>query len=443
MKTNLKSEIAELLSSFPTEDLEENFRLMNLKEIEKEKKILESKLQLINKKLEQSSMFEEPKALRPNLQIEKYRKEYFEEEKKKSEENAKKTKEYYLEQKRRQKKIEKHIEKLNQEMQEEQIVKLQKQKEFNQKFEELHSHELKKIKEQAKRRKQELEEIKLRQHESLDQKKEKPLYKKIEEKYLQEYESKELERRKAELAKIRQNFQPISKQDIIEHIRKHDNIIKEREKPLLTPSFDTSNYRSKFTEEILKQDKQKKIEEEKVYKERMQRIENRLMYGESIRELYSPTVDKFKQLELALRLEKLKNPVIKKKYDYQRSTAAQSDSEIKVNRKMKANDQLRTKNLSKAIDYLAEKRKKRKFVELENDYSDVDWEKEVTDEVSDTEKAKILHKKANFIEKKAKIAELGLSSTIPDKLKNIKNVEKLDSMLISSIKAKLVALNYI
>ena len=144
-----------------------------------------------------------------------------------------------------------------------------------------------------------------------------------------------------------------------------------------------------------------------------------------------------------IRLEKLKNPVIKKKYDYQRSTAAQSDSEIKVNRKMKANDQLRTKNLSKAIDYLAEKRKKRKFVELENDYSDVDWEKEVTDEVSDTEKAKILHKKANFIEKKAKIAELGLSSTIPDKLKNIKNVEKLDSMLISSIKAKLVALNYI
>ena len=150
MKTNLKSEIAELLSSFPTEDLEENFRLMNLKEIEKEKKILESKLQLINKKLEQSSMFEEPKALRPNLQIEKYRKEYFEEEKKKSEENAKKTKEYYLEQKRRQKKIEKHIERLNQEMQEEQIVKLQKQKEFNQKFEELHSHELKKIKESKK-----------------------------------------------------------------------------------------------------------------------------------------------------------------------------------------------------------------------------------------------------------------------------------------------------
>ena len=59
------------------------------------------------------------------------------------------------------------------------------------------------------------------------------------------------------------------------------------------------------------------------------------------------------------------------------------------------------------------------------------------------EKAKLLHQKAKILEQKAKRVELSLTSATPDKIRNIDHAEKVNSMLVSSIKAKLAVLKYV
>ena len=374
-RSSLKPLIEKLFEEFSAADVEENLRKARVNDIKREKALLEAKLDHINQSIEKIDFPDDSKYSKPNLQIEKFRREYYEELKKKSDENSKKTREYYQEQKKRQKKTENHLENLEEKLMEEKLIKLSILKESERKFDEAYKLELRKMHENTKKRKRELDESKSRRYEFLQIIREKPLFQKMEEKFMQDFEIKELEKRKAELAKKRLNYLPLNKQDLLEHIKRHDTLIKEKEKLGNISIFDDNkNYQTKFTAEILKQDKQKKIEEEKLQKEKIKRLEDRISYGESVREMYSPTVDKFKQMELALRLEKLKNPVIKKKLSYERNTAAQSDTEIKRKLHKKIPKELiKERNMSKPIDYLAERRKMRKEENISyNEYSDDD-----------------------------------------------------------------------
>lgn len=444
-RSNLRPVIEEYTNELNSANVEENLKKAKIMEIRRQKKLLEAKLNQINNYIQQVDFPEESRYIKPNLQIEKFRREYFEEEKRKSDENAKKTREYYLEQKRRQEKIQKHIDELRHQEQIEKHEKVQKNQEKYEKFSETYQQELEKMQENTRRRKQELEDARNREIEFADILKKKPLYQKIQEKYIEDVEFKELEKRKLELAKKRMMFQPMSRQELIEHMKRHDSNIKEREK---SPNMSTISERpfpkSKFLEEITKKEKELKLEEERQMKEKMKRLENKKTYADTIRELYTPTIDKFKQTELLLRLEKLKNPVIKKKFHYENSTAAQSDSEIKRsnNKKIKIIESIE-RNKSKPIDYLAERRKKRENYELTSSFRDNDWEEVLDEDLPSDRKYEIIQKKAKKLDEKAKKAELLIGSTNLAQPKNLENSKKADSMLISSIKAKLEVLKHV
>ena len=441
-KQFIKPLMDKLLEDLSVGDVDENLRRARLSEIKRQKTMLEAKLTQINTSLERIESPEPNKPIKPNLQIEKFRREYFEVQKKKSEEIAKKTKEYYQEQKRRQRKVEKQLEDLQDITQEQKEIELENAEKLKKKFKESYKRELRKMQKNSERRKKELAEVINNKHELIEVLNEKPMYQKIEERYVNEIEMKELERRKAELAKKRLNYQPLNKQELLEHIRRHDAIIKEKERASSHSNIDEVHvHHSRFISEIMKQDKIKKLEEEKLQQEKQKRLEDRISYGESVREMYSPTVDKFKQLELALRLEKMKNPVVKKQINHDKSTAAQSDTEIKRRVTKKYQQDINKEAVkSKPIDYLAERRKKRKISELDDDMSDFEWER--FQDPMNKEKAQYFYQKANALEQKAKRAELSLTIGLPGKIENIDHSEKINSMLISSIKAKLAVLKH-
>ena len=172
-------------------------------------------------------------------------------------------------------------------------------------------------------------------------------------------------------------------------------------------------------------------------------IENKKQYGQVVRDLYAPAVDKFKQMELLLRMEKLKNPVVKKKFNFEGSTAAQSDSDIRIPKSKIRNEQDEEKGLknrranSKVVDYLAICRMKRMNGEID-EYLEDSFDDDEGNDVGS--KAKKLQIKAEKLDKKAKRAELTLHP-VNSAIRNIENSEKVDAIIISAIKAKLGALN--
>lgn len=438
-RSKLRPLIHSILNELNADPVEEHVRKFRISNIKQQKTLLEAKLDQINKSIQQG-LIEETKAQRPNLQNEKVRHEFFKEEKEKSKMVSLKVKEYYAEQLRRQEKIKKHIEKLNQDIDHEKHLKYSQQKEKHQKFEEDYNRELEIMQERARKRKKELEDAQMRKAQYAEQLKEKPLHKKIEEKYFEQVEMKELERRKEELAKKRQIFQPLNKSELIEHARKHDQILREKERNPSAPHVSESHsYHSKFLSEVMKRDSELRAEEERILREKLKRVENKKIYANCVREMYVPPVDKFKQMEIILRMEKMKNPVIKKKYNIEGSTAAQSDSELKrVVKKKKTSEEILTgkRAKSKVIDYLAEQRNKRKNFDVDEDYED---EFDVDEELEDWQKAQKFNEKAKKLEKKARKAEMVLNPT-DTSLKNIDATQKVDSMIISSIRAKLNAL---
>lgn len=430
--------IQSIMNELNADPVEEHVRKVRISNIKQQKSLLEAKLDHINKSIQQG-LIEESKAYRPNLQNEKIRHEFFKEEKEKSKQVSMKAKEYRAEQLRRQDKIRKHIERLNQDLEEENRLKFSLLKEKNHKFEEDYNRELEAMQGKAKKRKRELEEAQVRKLQYAELLKEKPLHKRIEEKYVENVEMKELERRKEELAKKRQIFQPLNKSELLEHARKHDQLLREKEKNASASFFqDSQSYHSKFLTEVMKRESEQKAEEERTLRDKLKRIENKKIYANCVREMYVPPVDRFKQMEIVLRMEKMKNPVIKKKFNIEGSTAAQSDSELKrvVKKRKKSEDSLNGKRAkSKAVDYLAELRAKRKDFDL---YEDDEFEIE-EDEVEDWEKAQKLSKKAMMLDKKARKVEMTINPG-DTSLKNIDATKKVDSMIISSIKAKLNAL---
>lgn len=425
-------------------DVEKTLKKARLAEIKKEKVMLEAKLNQVTTSLHMAEAAEENR-IRPNLQIEKFRREYFEEEKKKAEEIAKKTKEYYQEQKKRQHKAEKNLQKIAEKAEEEKRLESKKIEQEKKKIKEDYKKELRKMMRNSKQRKKDLLDVVNNRQELIEVINEKPLYQKMEEKYINDFEIKELEKRKAELAKKRLNFQPLNKQELLAHIRKHDALMREKEKSSNVSFIDeTLPNHSKFIEEVMRQDRVQKQKAEEIKKSKHRQLENRISYAENVREMFTPTIDRFKQLELALRLEKLKNPAIRKKINYEASTA-QSDSELKKKKIVKRleNEKGKERGKSKPIDYLAERRKQRKEQGFIGEFSDEDWEEIEKNEEVGEEDLKRFKKKADLLEKKAKKAELSLTLGSPEQIQNIEYVEKVNSMLVSSIKAKLAVLKHV
>lgn len=158
----------------------------------------------------------------------------------------------------------------------------------------------------------------------------KPLFKQMEDKFNQQVLMPELEKKKAELAKKRMLFQPINPQEIYEHSKKITEIRREqearRQKEMVQRSLEEQvnylapNLQSQFTVAILEEDKRKRETSEKVKEDRLSRKQKMMQYADLVKEMFQPSVDKSKQLEL----EERKQNLVTKPKNLQNKTSVKS-----------------------------------------------------------------------------------------------------------------------
>ena len=273
----------------------------------------------------------------------------------------------------------------------------------------------------------------------------KPLHEKIEEKYFSKVLMPELERHKLELAKKREMLQPINRSEILEHARKHDQLMEEHDMQKRNVSqesnYDPSKLRSKFTLAYLEDQRKRKQQQEKESLGKKNLIEKQKQYAELILEMYQPTIDPAKQLELQLIKEKLRNTSVKiiKKRSAKSLSAkeGQSDGENPLPRKKKWKKNLMIpeapkKRESKKVDWLQEQRKHREVQHSAENLETVKWDESLTEE-----KMKL---KVKLLEKEVRKQEIKLEVSNPTNIKGIEATEHVGNMLINTIKGKLAIL---
>ncbi|CAG9333214.1 unnamed protein product [Blepharisma stoltei] len=454
-KFSIKQLIDKSLLKLNSADVELNLRKAKLREAKRLKKQLEAKLSTIAESIEGLNPFEDmeqnPKL---NLQNSRVRQEFFNVEKKKSEENTKVVHNYFLEQQKRAKKIKKHIQELEKMIDEDKKAKQVQEEEIKRKKEEQYQSELERMQQKKLQRQRELEEIQKRKQEFEEIKKQKPLFVKIEEKFKSDIEMPELEKRKAELAKKRMLYQPIRQDQLSEHAKWYESLKQEQaqktEKEITAKKLDfkvrsNSNLSTTWSVKIIEQEKQQKEAQNLANLERLKMIEKKTRYAEIVKEMFSPTIDKFKQQELQERIDKIKNPIPKRAAKTLENTVEENRPEPEKKKKpFKKAKKVSTPPAEpekevKVVDYLGERRKQREEYEKEHPQEDLDlnfnWENELQD-APVQEKIKKIKQKELLIEKKIK-ADL----SNPTSVKALQQSASVDNFLIGSIKAKLQVLD--
>ncbi|CAG9314266.1 unnamed protein product [Blepharisma stoltei] len=456
---DLQTVINNLLSKINSSNVDENVRQAKLKEIKKQKELLEAKLSSIEESISTldniGSIQNENKLNKPNLQNARTRQEYLENERKKAEEAAQKIKAYYKEQKERAKKKQQEQSKLMMILEEESEAKKQEMEELKAKKEQEYYEKLEKMKELKAKRQQEIDEIRRRNNDYESIKGVKPLYVKLEEKFKCEYELPELEKRKSELAKRKLVNRSINQEKIIEHMKWYDVLrdehTKRNEEALNSRKIENKVRSSSCTwnAKILEQEKQLKEAQNAANIERLQKIEKRLRYAELIKEMFMPTVDKTKQLELQERLEKMKNParhhrILSEINQRSESFVELEKKKIKPRKIQSQSKTVETPKVAKKINYLEEKRKLREENEKNMPVEEIkaNWDDVLSMSVSDTEKVKIISEKVSKLEKQAILKEHLVSSTNPMNIKALAQQENIDNLLVGSIKAKLAVFSH-
>ena len=120
----------------------------------------------------------------------------------------------------------------------------------------------------------------------------------------------ELEKRKADLAAKREGYSSIDHAEINNHGQRYMETLKERErrrrKQLDQRNMDTNlnaaanHYASKFTYDVLGREKQQKEQEEVKSNARRVLKAKQERYAQIVREMFIPTVDQVKVMELQL-----------------------------------------------------------------------------------------------------------------------------------------------
>ncbi|CAG9315433.1 unnamed protein product [Blepharisma stoltei] len=379
---------------------------------------------------------------------------------------TKKLKEERLERERRHReREEKYTKKLLEE-----IGSKQKEREEFQKFQEMEKQ--RKIEEQklkAEERKKDIEsrkEIGIKEYKKVTSSK--PLFKQMEDKFNQQVLMPALEKKKAELAKKRMLFQPINPQEIYEHSKKVNEIRREqeqrRQKEIIQRSLEeqvnyfSKNFQTHFTAAVIEEDRKKREEAEKSKGDLINRKLKMMQYADLVKEMFQPTVDKAKQVEIEERLEKRKK---QKKIINKTSVKSFSGKESEIENQETVSEGVLAKptkwkknplkmpekpSLKKEfakIDYLAEMRKNQENQEKLAE-KPVNWQRELEDEnLSIEEKANRIRHKAELIEKKARIQEFNIGKLNPQNQQGLKATEQVNDMIIESIKAKLALLQQV
>lgn len=276
-----------------------------------------------------------------------------------------------------------------------------------------------------------------------------PLFKQIEENFYYQVEMPELERRKKELQQKRELYKPISHKEILNHVKKIENLRQElqekREKIAEMREFDekihslSTNMKSKFIKNVIEESRKQRIEEQEKVIEKKLRVEKKKQYSELVNEMYQPTIDKFKEQEMKLIKARLQYPVRMKLSVFNEGKASEySRSTSMLSKKWKKNNMLpekKEKKIGKKILYLEERRKLRDKSE-KIDREVLEWEKDIDVCMEKDEIVAELKKKAERLEKAAQKFEMKLNGRAGD----MEMSEHVNDLIINSIRAKLAIL---
>jgi len=294
--------------------------------------------------------------------------------------------------------------------------------------------------------KEELEEIKKRNHEMELLKNSKPMYKKIEEDY-----EKNLKKSENKLQKEKElnRKSPINVVDLMEHAKWYEGVKREhreKQREKVQEKVRSSSYglASAWTTKVLEEDQKMKKDLNRASQERLNMIERKTKYAELVKEMFMPTVDRIKRQDNQSRSPRGERlPGISKRSPMRgENPGFGSDGELKYKSsglKWKENPMVPKplpKKQGHVVDYLEEKRKEK---QEEGDIVDVEWEKDLEKEYTTAELTKVLRRKAKILESKARKHEILISGNSTS-AKTLKNNENVNDMLLSSIKAKLAAL---
>ena len=307
-------------------------------------------------------------------------------------------------------------------------------------------------KQQAKIKKKEQLELlqhktKIRQEEMLKQRlnisetsplKLKPKYLEMEENYKMSFEIPEIERSKAELAKKKMFFQPIIRDDWVLHAKKYNETIQEAKKKRISKlieyqienNFNEINYFKKI--ENLEQEEAKNLK--KVLRER------RKNYGELVRELFGPKVNLKSSVAQEIEKKKIEPQNFLKETELKSlvGPVSANNPKKKKSKKFKAPKTPEIKSIQK-LDYLSELRNNRNLliehyhneesVSLDNALAHIPYEPDRGNKSEILKKIQHLEKIANKEEHKMKLID-------PNSRKGLEMEEKINELLMQSIRAK-------
>eukprot|EP00830_Metopus_es_P012939 TRINITY_DN3032_c0_g1_i1.p1 TRINITY_DN3032_c0_g1~~TRINITY_DN3032_c0_g1_i1.p1 ORF type:complete len:617 (+),score=222.54 TRINITY_DN3032_c0_g1_i1:46-1896(+) len=484
--------------------IEEEIRKAKLKEVQRMKEELEMKLETLNENVMFLGGSPGPAKGKEVAAISKEEKlklkEELENKRKDATDFIHKLKQDKKERQKREKDRKKEIEE-----------KLKKEsEEFNKKLKEKEEELLKKRKEGEMLKHQKLKQKREEESKKFEEQKSKAclpprddyLYKKLEERYNQQVLMPLLEDKKKKLADLRNQYKPVSKEELEEHRRKHELLMAEREenrkqekkvKRKEEESLQSAiqKLQTGVTERVVTFEAKAKEEKEKKKQEKLRKKEKMQNYASLVKEICPVKPNEEKAMELQKQIERLKHPVrqskdIRKQYELatinkrsaQGKTTVHSASADKLgkdsgeegkNANEKGVDAMQkprhsTSNKSKIALQLAIQQEEQRKKELEKlkkkDYlTDLrkirednygaskpvghNWESDLqNNKLNPTEKYNRLVGKASLIEEKAKMKEKLLQAKGGAE-RNPEMGEFVSDMYLDAIKAKLAILEHL
>eukprot|EP00347_Sterkiella_histriomuscorum_P020948 403335841 len=296
-----------------------------------------------------------------------------------------------------------------------------------------------------------------------------PLYRQIEQKFHEDEES-EIEKRKRHLQSLRDLRQPLNREEILEHGKKMDDIVKEKQEErkksriaLVTHSYDYSKYHTKFLDNIMEQEAAQQEEKERKDEERQRVQEQRDIYDKYVKEMHWPKISEKKKAELeTLKMSMKTSPKNPKsiigqgnhdtasRNNQNRAASAhrQNEEDSTMRRQVvwaenTMKPKPKEKKEGKIVDWLREQRTKHDL-DIQNGVSPQhnktnDWKKELDKmQLHGKEKYDMFLGKAKDFEEKAKRKQQIIGTT---KGATIEDIIELNDMYVESIKAKLELLH--
>jgi hypothetical protein len=346
---------------------------------------------------------------------------------------------------------------------------LKKQKEIDESKEQERQERLQKIKDKDDQRKKGIEDNQKIYKQNLKTI-QKPLYKKIEKEYEKQYVMPELEKRKKELADKRNFLKPIKREELDEHDKKYQEILKKREVDRHHElkddnNYDPSKYKSKFLDEILDNEQKSKLEEKRKAEEVGEMAMRKQNYAKLVQETHKPTVSKRKEMEMDLIKQNLAKPTaferMKKRmvssshgrvgqYKNLNSSMDNSVAALPSNKRRKAKDfDWREKNrfvdVPKPpkdfvkIDYLHELKSRKSKNDISLQHKSLNWDIEIN-KYDGEDRIYHMKEKARMLEEQAMKKERLMNANHDD---TTYDRAEVNDLIIDSIKAKIALLDNI